>query len=455
MHACRASDKMSAVTARFLFVCGALLLSTSGVFADGEYQRTKNRKTMVWNNDPKPGDEAAWSGDRDREGYATGFGTLTWYTAQPKGESGSAKSVVYVRYWGNMVRGKFNGAVNAHSKGKTDYAIFADGKRTTRWATGPAPSWRVAHSRAMPPAKPATAAEARAEGPPAVREKENALATARASLGEQPQKVSRAGSPIRPRYDTPELVREQGAQQSPNSESLREQPAQGPSEHASANELSLQRAPPAKPAAAAEAPADEPPTVKETENAQPASARPLPVAEPEAPAEGPRVVQVEGALATASSSPGEQSATPSSESFPEQPAQPRTEDTPSVSIQPSKESVPTPPSSTKSQAEVEDSLQSVVQPPSSLLAIPETAGSPRAGPRLMKEEVIRIANAAARRHGYNRADYERAEPQYNPVHNIWSVSYDQSAADGAEEPGKHFNVIVDDKTKGTVFVLRR
>jgi len=435
---------MSAVTARFLFVCGALLLSTSGVFADGEYQRTKNGKTMVWNNDPKPGDEAAWSGDRDREGYATGFGTLTWYTAQPKGESGSAKSVVYVRYWGNMVRGKFDGAVNAHSKGKTDYAIFADGKRTTRWAAGPAPSWRVAHSRAMPPAKLA-----------AVREKENVLATASSSSGEQLRKLSRAGSPTHLRYSTPKPVREQGAQQAPNSESLREQAAQGPIEDTPANKLSLQRAPPAKPAAAAEAPADEPPAVKETENAQPASAGPSPVAEPEVPAEGPRVVQAEGALATASSSAGEQSATPSSESFPEEAAQPRTEDAPSVLIQPSKESVAAPPTSKKSQAEVEDSLQSFVRPPSSLLAIPETAGSPEASPRLIKEEVIRIANAAARTHGYNRADYERAEPLYNAAYNIWSVSYDQSAADGVEEAGKHFNVIVDDKTKGTVFVLRR
>jgi hypothetical protein len=131
------------------------------------------------------------------------------------------------------------------------------------------------------------------------------------------------------------------------------------------------------------------------------------------------------------------------------------EDTPSVLIQPSKESVPTPPTSKKSQAEVEDSLQSLVRPPSSLLAIPETAGSPEASPRLTKEEVINIANAEARTHGYNRADYQRAEPQYNADYKIWSVSYEQSATDGMEEAGKHFSVIVDDKTKGRVFVLRR
>ena len=30
--------------------------------AQGEYQRTKDGKTLVWNDDPKPGDVAAWSG---------------------------------------------------------------------------------------------------------------------------------------------------------------------------------------------------------------------------------------------------------------------------------------------------------------------------------------------------------------------------------------------------------
>jgi hypothetical protein len=179
------------------------------------------------------------------------------------------------------------------------------------------------------------------------------------------------------------------------------------------------------------------------------------MAEPEAPAEGPRVVQAESALATPSSFPGEQLATPSSESFREQVAQPAMEDTPSVLIQPPKESVRTPPTSKKSQAEVEDSLQSLVRPPSSLLPIPETAGSPEASPRLTKEEVIKIANAKARARGYKRTDYHRAEPQYDAAYQIWSVSYEQNVADGTEAAGKHFSVIVDDKTKGTVFMLRR
>ncbi len=143
---------------------------------DGTFQRTRNGKALVWNNDPSPGDEASWSGGRDREGYASGFGTLTWYTVQQ--QDGSTKSALYARYWGNMVRGKFNGPVNAHSKGKTNYAIFADGVRMTRWAAGPAPYRANAQQRAAialqttvpepSSAKPSEAVEpeAPAEAPP-------------------------------------------------------------------------------------------------------------------------------------------------------------------------------------------------------------------------------------------------------------------------------------------------
>jgi hypothetical protein len=370
----------SAVVVRLFCICGALLPVFVGVaFGEGAYQRTKDGKTLVWNNDPKTGDAAAWFGDRDGEGYATKVGTLTWHTAN---------GAVYARYFGNMVRGKFDGPVNVHSKGKTDHAIFVDGQRTTHWVAGRAASLRVARQ----PTKPAESehiAEAPAEGPPIVREAGN-------------------------------------AQRSTSN-------AQRPSEGTPAKKLSEQRAPPAAKAAA---------------TAEPASAGASAVAEPEepeTPAEGPGVVQAESA----------QPATQSSESFHEQAVQSPMEDTPSLVIQPSKESVSTPPTSKKSEAEVEDSLQSLVRPPTSLLAIPEIAGSPEASPRLTKEEVINLANAKARTLGYSRNDYHRAEPQYNAAYKIWSVSYEQSATDGMEEAGKHFSVIVDVKTKGTVFLLRR
>ena len=122
---------MSAVRARFaIFVCCALLLALAGVAlgAGGTYQRTKDGNTIVWNDHPKPGETADWSGKRDREGYATGFGTLIWSTA---------KGAEYARYLGNMVRGKFDGPVNVHSKGKTAHAFFVEGGRTTGWARGP------------------------------------------------------------------------------------------------------------------------------------------------------------------------------------------------------------------------------------------------------------------------------------------------------------------------------
>src|SRR5437660_11257970 len=121
---------------RLLFICAALFVLADVARGDGTYQRTRNGKTLVWNNHPKRGDEATWSGTRDRGGYARGFGTLIWYTKQ----SLLARPTPYARYWGNMVRGKFDGPVNVHSKRKTHYAIFADGVRTTRWATGTAPS---------------------------------------------------------------------------------------------------------------------------------------------------------------------------------------------------------------------------------------------------------------------------------------------------------------------------
>jgi len=430
---------MSGVTGRFVFVCGALLLSASGLFADGEYQRTKNGKTIVWNDDPKAGHAATWFGDRDREGYATRMGTLTWY---------GANGAVYARYFGNMVRGKFDGVVNVHSQGKTEHAIFADGQRTTAWATGPAASRRVTHPPAGPPLKPAAAAEAPAKGSAAVRGAENvqgAMKREGARHGESvPATAGRTGSgeqygeanAQRPNRSTP-LRSAHGRLF--NSDSLPEHAAQGSIEDAPANERSGQRVPPAKPAVTPET----------------ASAAPSPTAQPEAPAEGPPVVQTESAPATASSSSGKQSAIPSPESFPAQAAQPRPGETPSVVIQPSNESVSPPPTRKQSEAGVDDSLQSIVSPPPSLPTIPETAGSSGTGPRLTKEQVIRIANAAARAHGYNRADYYTTEPQYNAAYKVWSVSYEQSAAAEMEEAGQHFTVIVDDKTKGTLFELSR
>lgn len=101
---------------RRLFVYGGLLalLITGTAFA-GRYQRTKDGRTRVWNENPKPGDSVTWSGARDAKGYGTGYGTVTWFRPQNEVETGShiARERHYIvsrRESGMMVQGKFEEA---------------------------------------------------------------------------------------------------------------------------------------------------------------------------------------------------------------------------------------------------------------------------------------------------------------------------------------------------------
>jgi ketosteroid isomerase-like protein len=102
---------------RSLLVCGALLLFASVVYSAGSYQRTRDGQTLVWKDAPERGDEATWSGKRDKDGFATGSGVLTWYKFEPiVTDSNILDTRRYVilinHYSGTMVRGKFKGAVN-------------------------------------------------------------------------------------------------------------------------------------------------------------------------------------------------------------------------------------------------------------------------------------------------------------------------------------------------------
>src|SRR5438132_9068613 len=123
------------VKAPGFIVFGALLLLlifAKGALADGAYQRTDDRKkTLVWNNDPKPEDAASWSGDRDRDSYATGPGTLTWFRIDRRFMTGSNvfghKKTPISSYTGTMVHGKLSGNVTTVDHGKTYHATFADG----------------------------------------------------------------------------------------------------------------------------------------------------------------------------------------------------------------------------------------------------------------------------------------------------------------------------------------
>lgn len=115
------------IVARFVFIaCTALLGFSSSVYAGGGvYQRTKDGRTIVWNNYPRPGDEASWSGGKDGRGYATGDGTLTWYK----------RGVLVSRYTGRMNRGKLDGPVtNVDADGEAFRGTFVNGSKSADWA---------------------------------------------------------------------------------------------------------------------------------------------------------------------------------------------------------------------------------------------------------------------------------------------------------------------------------
>lgn len=146
-----------------LLICGTLLVLTFEVArGEGIYQLTRDGRTIIWNSHPGPDDVATWSGARDREGYARGFGRLTWYTKEP----GFDKPQLYARYWGRMVDGKLEGPINVHAKRKTDYAIFIAGARVTGWRAGTAPTratalWSAMVAKRRPNVEPAFAEELR------------------------------------------------------------------------------------------------------------------------------------------------------------------------------------------------------------------------------------------------------------------------------------------------------
>ena len=140
--------------ARWLFLCSALLLLllTNGAFAgEGAYQRTKDGKTLVWNSYPMPGESEAveWSGQQDKDGYATGNGTVTWYKQSSAKFTFTRKNklVVAGRYSGKMVRGKLEGTVVREDSiplvrwntapPRKFHATFVGGNRTGDWVTDP------------------------------------------------------------------------------------------------------------------------------------------------------------------------------------------------------------------------------------------------------------------------------------------------------------------------------
>jgi ketosteroid isomerase-like protein len=171
---------------RSLFVCSAFLLFASVAYGAGSYQRTRDGKTLVWNDSPKRDEEATWSGKRDKNGFAAGSGTLTWYKVQPTIATGShipdvrRYAVVINRYSGKMVRGKFKGAVAyVDANGKRLQATFVNGGKrpvTPQTAT-PTPERTPAPAKPTPtPAPEQSSSPAAQETPTAVPQQTATLA---------------------------------------------------------------------------------------------------------------------------------------------------------------------------------------------------------------------------------------------------------------------------------------
>ena len=460
----------SAVAVRLWCVCCLLLLQFVGVaFGEGTYQRTKDGKTIVWNANPKPGDTATWFGDRDADGYATKIGTLTWYTA---------RGTVYARFRGNMVRGKFNGSVNGYSKGITAHAVFVDGQKASPWSAGTAATYGAPQT--PPPTAEKIAKETTGRNVPQVTaspasspiNREHDIAASRPlTTTPAPQKAREETAvattqPISLRQSSPPNVRTVPEPATPAASPnvatndvwseptlptppksspgksvdktvsavepipLRETTAPSvsvvpapttevPSPNVATNDISSRQTPPPAPDSA-------------TENAPaPGNAS---REEPEAPAEAPRVITTEHSPSVPSPAPVE--------------AQP-VEDKPAVVIDAPEGAVANQPAAADTSVMVPNSAQPAATPQ----PVAKKAASPHAAPRLSADEVIKIANAEVRKHGFNRADYRRDEPEFNA--NSWSVAYDPMTIDGTETAGQHFSVVIDDRTRGAVFVLRK
>jgi hypothetical protein len=441
-----------------------ILVCAKAALADGAYQRTEDRKkTLVWNNDPQPGDSATWSGDRDPDGYATGPGTLKWSRIDRVLLTGSnlplgRKRTPISAYTGTMEHGKFSGAVTTVDHGKVYHATFADGHRKGRWVAGPVitkaesaePTEKAEEleraepekSRTAATTEPASAAKSAAEKTPAQVAKETedipaqgpeeentepptsnaqpAIKTEAAKEAEATQQAfppliaqaSEAEESTTPRQSVtkkaalaPGAVRPMerpGGNVAKKSETAREKPEKTE-----------------KPAAKIEKPASSQPPQREA-----------PLRE-DIPAEGPPVTKEENAQRSIDAAPRSVTPKPAISEF----AQPSAKETP-----------------------VDDSIRELTGPPTSLrgnpppetnppaqISMPPTAAasSPQAqSPKLTAVNAMDIADIEARTKGFDLGEYQLPKAEYNSSNDTWSVTY---APRDAEKPAKPLSVTIQDK----------
>jgi len=424
------------------------LIFVSGAYAEGSYQRTDDRKrALVWSDDPKPGDAATWSGDRDADGYATGPGTLQWSRVERGFMTGSniaaRKQTPISSYSGTMVHGKFKGGVMTVKHGKPYHVTFADGHQKGRWIAGPL----------------ITKAESVETAPRVEKAKrvESAASTEVASQAPRAEKVSEEKTQARvaekPTVDVPaEGTAEEKSevQKSEISESTASEPEKPAATQKDSQPLIAQdsteepdqsstpRAPATRKAALA------PGTVHAIDRPTRTVAKKS-EAEPPARSKRAKAEKTEKPLKTAKLAS----------------SQPPKVDTQLSEDIPAEGSVPAGAEKTQSPKEtpVDNSIRTLTGPPSSLhvKAPPETnpptqistlstapvSPPPTTGPKLTAVQAMDIADIEARTKGYDLGEYQLPKAEYNTASDTWSVAY---VARDAEKEAKKLSITIQDKT---------
>jgi hypothetical protein len=474
------------VNARAFVVFGALLLTLTWVdaaLADGAYQRTNDlKKAFVWNNDPQPGDIASWAGDRDADGYATGEGTLSWYKTGKTLLTGSnvffRKKIPTSRYSGNMVRGKFAGAVVTVDHGKTYHATFTDGHRKGYWVEGPIPATaEIAETKPAEPIQERTEAVSAADRfQPGERASEDVLvetpsarpisgAARVASESAEPEPPAEGPDKAEDRDQTTEVSKSTAQKPSDPDKRLAKN-SESSSEESSADEpeqSASPRAPVTKRAALAPGAVhaiEQPGRVAKKSEAEPGRERkaakaprasseqkeekPASAKDEQRRSEPPKIAKTEPERTdeqTASPAEGPLSAepekiqTPKSKSAITEPQNPSTQETP-----------------------VDDSIRTLTGPPTSLhanlpadakttqeISAPSTTAvsSPaQATPKLTAVEAMDAADIEARTKGYDLGEYQLPKAEFNATNGTWSVMYVRRDGD---KSGKQLSVTVQDK----------
>src|ERR1700736_3955934 len=434
------------------------LLFASGAYADGTYQRTEDRKkTLVWNNDPQPGDAATWSGGRDADGYATGPGKLQWSRIERGFQTGSniaaRKRAPISSFSGTMVHGKFIGGVMTVDHGKTYHATFADGHKKGRWIAGPL----ISKAERVEAAAPAEKSEAGETAKP-TEVASQARSTEKASQEKTQARVAEESTSDVPAAGPAEEKSE--VQKSETSESTTSKAERPAATQKAAQPLIAQ-------ASTEETDQSSTPRAPVTKKAalQPGAVRAIerPTRTVTKKSEAEPVMRAARAKLENTDKPSKIAKPAASQ--PPKVDIPLSEDIPAEGPVAGAEKIQSPSSKSanaeapaKKETPVDNSIRTLTGPPSSLHVNPPpeanpptqiptppiaSVSSPAAGPKVTAVQAMDIADIEGRTKGYDLGEYQLPKAEYNAASDTWSVGY--VARDG-DTTDKRLSVTIQDKT---------